>query len=101
MRLSTQLLLGIVGITIISQGILGLIAYWIVADVDRLHVIRLLQQQAEDVAHNVAIPLVTGDSDTIALEQTSRHFSPGAELALIVDHKGIRGIAGPSRGDWQ
>ena len=97
MRLSTQLLLGIVGITVISQGILGMIAYWIIADVDNLHVTRLLQQQAEDVAHNVAIPLVTGDSDTIALEQTSLHFSPGAELALIVDHKGIRSIAGPSR----
>ena len=97
MRLSTQLLLGIVGITIITQGILGLIAYWIIADVDRLHVIQSLQQQAEDVAHNVAIPLVTGDSDTIALEQTSRYFSPTAKLALIVDHKGIRGIAGPSR----
>jgi diguanylate cyclase (GGDEF)-like protein len=76
---------------------MGLIAYWIIADVDRLHVIQSLQQQAEDVAHNVAIPLVTGDSDTIALEQTSRYFSPTAELALIVDHKGIRGIAGPSR----
>jgi len=97
MRLSTQLLLGIVGITIVTQGILGLIAYWIIADVDRLHVIQLLQQQAEDVAHNVAIPLVTGDSDSIALEQTSRYFSPIADLALIVDHKSIRGITGSAR----
>lgn len=97
MRLSTQLLLGIVGITVVTQGILGLIAYWIIADVDRFHVVQLLQQQAEDVAYNVAIPLVTGDSDTVALEQTSRYFSPGTELALIVDHKGIRGITGSAR----
>jgi len=95
MKLTTQLLLGIVGITVVSQGILGMIAYWIVADVDKLHATRLLQQQAADVAHNVAIPLVTGESDTIALEQTSRYFSPTADLALIVDQNGIRSIVGP------
>jgi len=95
MRLTTQLLLGIVGITVVSQGILGLIAYWIIADVDKLHATRLLQQQAADVAHNVAIPLVTGESDTIALEQTSRYFSPTVDLALIVDQKGIRSMVGP------
>jgi len=97
MRLSTQLLLGIVGITIITQGILGLNAYWIITDVDRLHVAQRLQQQAEDMAHNVAIPLVTGDSNTVALDKTRRHFSPTTDLALLVDHKGIRGIAGPSQ----
>ncbi|GMQ89145.1 MAG: hypothetical protein BMS9Abin09_0603 [Gammaproteobacteria bacterium] len=95
MRLTSQLLLGIVGITVISQSILGLVAYWIVADVDKLYAFEVLQQQAEDVAHNVVIPLVTGDSDNIALEQTHRYFSPTADLALIVGHKGIRGIAGP------
>lgn len=95
MRLTTQLLLGIVGITAVSQGLLGLIAYWIIADIDKLHTTRLLQQQAADVAHNVAIPLVTGESDHIALEQTSRYFSPTADLAIIVDQKGIRSIVGP------
>jgi len=97
MRLTTQLLLGIVGITVITQSILGLVAYWIIADVDKLYAFEVLQQHAEDVAHNVVIPLVTGDSDNIALEQTHRYFSPTADLALILDHKGIRGIAGPLR----
>ncbi len=96
MRLSTQLLLGIVGITVITQSILGLIAYWIIADVDKTYAFQTLRQQAEDVAHNVAIPLVTGDTDSLALEQTHRYFAPTADLSLIMDRNGLRGAAGPA-----
>ncbi|MFQ5644851.1 MAG: putative bifunctional diguanylate cyclase/phosphodiesterase [Thiogranum sp.] len=80
----------------VTQSILGLIAYLIVADIDKLYAFQVLGQAVEEVAHNVAIPLVTGDPGNIALEQTHRNFAPTADLALIMDHKGIRGIAGPS-----
>ena len=97
MRLSTQLLIGIVGITVLSQIVLGLNAYWIVVDTDKHHVLEVMQQRANDVAENVAIPLVMGEPHDAALEQSRRHFAPSTDLALIIDQKGVVAIAGPSR----
>jgi len=97
MRYSTQLLLGIVGITVLSQSILGIIAYWIVVDADRSHLIEVLQLRAEEVAQNVVIPMVAGEPEDVALEQSRRHFSPSSDLALIIDSRDIVGIAGPDR----
>ncbi|HHJ15813.1 MAG TPA: EAL domain-containing protein [Gammaproteobacteria bacterium] len=97
MRYSTQLLLGIVGITVLSQTILGVIAYWIVVDADRSHLIEVLQDRAEQVAQDVVIPMVAGEPEDTALEQSRQHFSPSTDLALIIDSRNIVGIAGPDR----
>jgi len=95
MRLSTQMLTGIVGITILSQVIFALIAYRIVVGVEQDHLLQLLGQRAHEVAQSIAIPLVTGITESQALEQSRRRFAPTVEALVLVDTHGVVATTGP------
>lgn len=95
MRLSTQILTGIVGITVLTQVIFAMIAYWIVVDVEQDHLLELLQHRTDEVAQSVAIPLATGTPIQQSLEQSRRHFAPSVEVLALLDSQGLLTTTGP------
>ena len=95
MRLSTQMLAGIVGITILSQVVFALIAYRVVVDVEQDHMLQLLQHQTNEVAQSIAIPLATGTPAAEALRQARRHFARSVDVLALVDARGGITTAGP------
>ena len=95
MRLSTQMLTGIVGITILSQVIFALIAYRIVVGVEQDHLLQLLEQRTNEVAQSIAIPLVAGITESRALEQSRRRFAPTVDALALVGTNGAVATAGP------
>ncbi|VAW76037.1 diguanylate cyclase/phosphodiesterase (GGDEF & EAL domains) with PAS/PAC sensor(s) [hydrothermal vent metagenome] len=94
MRLSTQMLTGIVGITVLSQAIFGLIAYWIVLGVEQDHLLQLLRQRTDEVAQSIAIPLATGTPSSQALEQSGHHYAPSVDVLVLQDSQGIVAVTG-------
>ncbi len=95
MRISTQLLAGIVGITLISQITFGLIVYWAVVDVEQSHLRQLLQQRTDEVTQSVAIPLATGTPASQALEQSGGHFAPSVDVLALLDGQDVIATVGP------
>jgi len=95
MRLSTQMLTGIVGITLLSQVIFALIAYRIVVGVEQDHIAQLLGHRTNEVAQSIAVPLATGIPESQALEQSRRHFAPTVDVMVLVDTQGVVASAGP------
>ncbi|HHJ14086.1 MAG TPA: EAL domain-containing protein [Gammaproteobacteria bacterium] len=95
MRLSTQMLTGIVGITIISQLVLGMIAYWVLAGVERDHLLRVTRERTAEVAQAIAVPLATGTREQKALERAARLFAPAVDVILLIEGGRIVASTGP------
>ena len=89
------MLTGILGITILSQVIFALIAYWVIVDVERDHSYTLLNRHTNEVAQNIVIPLATGTPESKVLSQSVRHFTPTVDLLALLKPGEVIATAGP------
>ena len=97
MKLSTQLLLGVVGITLLSQLILGFIAYRIVAEADLDQSLNHLRDRTVEIRQAMVIPLATGEAPRRVLERSVHNLAPFVETAVLVGPAGIVAVAGPEQ----
>ena len=81
MRISTQLLAAILGITVLTQVVYGGIAFWITLDAGRQARVRYLDHLATDLARGAEGPVITGRR----FEQGLDALAPGEGLVLVYD----------------
>lgn len=96
MRLSTHIFFGIVGITVLSQVVFGLIAYWMVVNGGLEHQQSMLAAEARELAEDLAVPLAVGELSRTLAEERLGHLAPDIDLLLIENHRtNRRFLVGP------
>ncbi len=87
MKISTQILSSIVGITFLTQIIFGSVAYWIISNDNSDSHVRNLQQMAKTIQSNLAISELKINSQTY-LEKLHKKFTKdGAILLLNINNR--------------
>lgn len=94
MRLSTQMLVAIVGITVLSQLVFGGIAYWLTVEAERGARLELMDHRAEELAREISLAVVADSLSDELLERHRRNYAPDADLVLLFDHRGLQAASG-------
>ncbi len=82
MKISTQILSSIVGITFLTQIIFGSVAYWIISNDNSDSHVRNLQQMAKTIQSNLAISELKINSQTY-LEKLHKQFATDETILLL------------------
>ncbi|WP_297528694.1 putative bifunctional diguanylate cyclase/phosphodiesterase [Thiohalobacter sp.] len=94
MRLSTQMLVAIVGITVLSQLIFGGIAYWLTVEAEEGVRQEMLQRRAEVLAREISLAVVSDSLSDTLVERYRQQYVPDADLLLLYDHRGLQAASG-------
>ena len=87
---------GIVGITVLSQLVFGIIAHRMVVNRSLDHQQAILADEARELAEDLAIPLVVDEFSRILAEERLGRLAPSVELLLVEDRRSKkRFLAGP------
>ncbi|WJW75915.1 bifunctional diguanylate cyclase/phosphodiesterase [Thiohalobacter sp. IOR34] len=97
MRLVTQILLAVVGITVLSQLAFAYMAYLMMADSERQFRSEVLAHEVRELTEGVAVPLAIGDGAEEALERIRQQFAPASILAMLVGKGEVLAMTGPGK----